>query len=83
MSDRRIFFPGCGGNCDGGGIPLIGGSSDADILFKQGDIVVSKLTGEKLMVLKSEPDQPITYVVRTGTYQMVQVFEFEIQALNE
>lgn len=90
MNDRRIITTrDCGDDCDEscrgncGAIPIIGATNDDDMLFKPGAMVMSKLTGEKLMVLKTEPDCPVTYIVRTKEYQMVQMFEFEIVGLEE
>jgi hypothetical protein len=95
MNDRRIYVPGvpdecendcgsrCGGGCGGGAIPIVGSDNDVDVLFRPGDFVKSKLTKDKLMVLKVEPDSPVTYIVRTNTYQMAQMFEFELEALDE
>jgi hypothetical protein len=86
----NIYIPGgddscggnCGGNCGGGcgGIPVIGGARE---LFRPGDMIKMKLTDEVVMVLKAEADDPITYIVRTKTYQMVQLFEFEVEAIEE
>lgn len=92
MSDFRIINKrdenkdednGCCSNCNECGgcssIPLSGIADDSEILFKVGDIVRSKLTGDKLMVLGVEKNTPVSYIVRTNTYETVMLLDFEIE----
>ena len=51
---------------------------DEDLLFKPGTMVRSKLTGEELMILKAEPDSPVSYLCRTPKYEMIRMFDFEL-----
>lgn len=65
----------CSGNC---GKSVFRDLSEGDDHFKPGDIVASKLTGDAVMIIKYEPDNPPSYVVRTKNYEMTRLFVFEL-----
>lgn len=68
------------GGCSSRVIPQPTAQDDEEMLFKPGTMVISKLTGDRLMVLKAEPDNPVSYVCRTPKYEMVRIFDFELEA---
>ena len=71
----------CGDGCNGchTQVPCV----NEDDLFRPGMIVESVFTGEQLMVIKAEPDNPVSYVCRTKKLEMVRMFEFELGPSKE
>jgi hypothetical protein len=94
MSDSRIILPygngsggdeECGGECGGcGGCSGDNQVSTAGTEFKPGDVVMSKLTGQKLMVLEVGQNKVgnMMYVVRANDFQAHQLFDFEVSAIK-
>ena len=68
----------CSGGCEGCGGCLPQPTND-DSALTPGTFVVSKLTGQKLMLIKAEPENPPSYIVRTRDYQLVRLFDFELE----
>jgi hypothetical protein len=97
MSDSRIILPfgngsnedeSCGGcgQCGGCGNPQTQSvQGNEESMFAPGTVVMSKLTGQKLMVLESGQNKmgSMMYVVRSYDYQAHQLFDFEVEALEE